>query len=181
MLVAALAWPMPRSVGEVTAAMRVEPSGRGAVDVEVDVTPADAGDGARWFQASSWQGGELALAEMEEVAPGPWASSEPVPIGGSHKSLLRLHRGGEMMAVPVFLPDDPEIGEPEIPAVDRTMAFESEGKYLLRETEDGDAWFAYAIYVLLSVVALAWMAGFALVASRSRATGGGPALVGATA
>ncbi|MBA2626298.1 MAG: hypothetical protein H0U89_11945, partial [Acidimicrobiia bacterium] len=115
-LVAALAWPMPRSVGEVTAAMRVEPSGRGAVDVEVDVTPADAGDGARWFQASSWQGGELALAEMEEVAPGRWASSEPVPIGGSHKSLLRLHRGGEMMAVPVFLPDDPEIGEPEIPA-----------------------------------------------------------------
>lgn len=166
-LVAALAWPMPRRVADVTAALTVRPAGEGLVEVAADLTPADAADGARWFQVSSWQGGELALTELEETAPGRWETEEPVPVGGSYKSLLRLHRDGEMMAVPIFLPADPEIDEPEIPAVDRTQRFESEAIYLLRETKEGDAAFRYAIYGLLAVVALLWMAGFALVAARA--------------
>ena len=166
-LLAALAYPMPRRVGDVTAALTMTPAGDGLVEVEAVLGPDDAADGARWFQVSSWQGGELALTGLTEVAPGRWVSDEPVPVTGSHKSLLRLHRDGQMMTVPVFLPADPEIDEPEIPAEARTQPFESESKYLLRETEEGSTWFAYAIYGLLSVVALLWMAGFALVAART--------------
>jgi hypothetical protein len=158
---------MPRRVADVTASLEVRPAGDGFVTVAAELTPATAADGARWFQVSSWQGGELALTEMEETAPGRWESEELVPVGGNHKSLLRLHRDGEMMAVPVFLPADPEIDEVEIPAVDRTQPFESEAIYLLRETEEGSAWFKYAIYGLLAFVALLWMAGFALVAARA--------------
>lgn len=168
-LLAALAYPMPRRVGDVSAELTMSSAGEGFVDVTATLTPRDAADDARWFQVSSWQGGELALTELTEVEPGRWVTDEPVPVTGSHKSLLRLHRDGRMMTVPVFLPADPEIGEPEIPAVDRTQPFESEKAYLLRETEDGSQWFAYAIYGLLSVVALLWMAGFALVAARTGA------------
>ena len=165
-LVAALAWPMPRRVGDVTAALQVTPAGEGLVDVTATLSPGDAADSARWFQVSSWQGGELALTELRETEPGRWETEEPVPVGGNHKSILRLHRDGQMMTVPVFLPEDEEIGEPEIPAADRTQAFENESTYLLRETEEGGAAFKYAIYGLLSVVVLLWMAGFALVAAK---------------
>lgn len=161
-----LAWPMPRSVGAVTAALDIEPAGDGFVSVEATLTPADAADGARWFQVSSWQGGGLELTDLREVAPGRWVTEEPVPVGGHHKSILRLHRGHQMMAVPVFLPADAEIDAEEIPAEDRTMAFASEGDYLLRETEENDAWLAYAVYGLLAIVAALWLAGFGLVTAR---------------
>src|SRR5690606_18960066 len=118
----------------------------GFVEVEATLTPADAADDARWFQVSSWQGGDLLLSDMEEVAPGRWVSQNPVPVTGNHKSIVRLHRGHEMMAVPVFLPAGPELGEPEIAAEDRSSAFGSESTYLLRETEDNDQWLAWAVY-----------------------------------
>jgi hypothetical protein len=162
----ALAWPMPRPVGDVTADLAITPLEDGFVEVEATLTPADAADDARWFQVSSWQGGDLLLSDMEEVAPGRWVSQDPVPVGGNHKSIVRLHRGHQMMAVPVFLPADEEIGEPEIPAEDRTIAFGSESTYLLRETEDNDQWLAWAVYGLLGTVAVAWLVLFGAVTRR---------------
>jgi hypothetical protein len=164
-VVVALAWPLPRPVGDVTAAVDVDPNATGtSADVAVTVSPADAADDARWFQWSSWQGGELAVGDLREVGPGRWVATTPVPIGGSHKTLLRLHRGHQMMTVPVYLPADPEIDEPEIPAVDRTVNFEAETRYLLRETKPGAAWFAWVVYALLLAVVLLWLGGFALAA-----------------
>ena len=72
-----------------------------------------------------------------------------MPVDGLWKSLLRLHRGAEMMAVPIYLPADPEIDEPEIPAVDKVAPFESERDYLLRETHDGNAWLSPLVHLLL--------------------------------
>lgn len=161
-----LAWPMPRPVGDVAADLRITPRSDGLVQVEATLKPADAADHARWFQVSSWQGGDLLLSDMEEVAPGRWVSQDPVPVGGNHKSIIRLHRGHQMMAVPVYLPADPAIDEPEIPAEDRVVAFGSESTYLLRETEDNDRWLAWATSGLLATVAVAWLALFGLVVRR---------------
>lgn len=73
-----------------------------------------------------------------------------------------------MMAAPVYLPADPDIGEPEIPAVDRVVEFRDERDFLLRETTDGAGeWFAYLVYGLLAVVAVSWIAAFTVTASRS--------------
>jgi hypothetical protein len=94
-------------------------------------------------------------------------------VGGAWKTLIRLHRGGELMTVPVFLPADPAIGEPEISAVDRTQRFERETRYLLRETRDGDQLLAVIVYALLLVVGAAWVASFALAAARIGRRGGG--------
>lgn len=158
---------LQRDVGDVTAAVTLEPSTSdefeeaGAI-VEVELTPADAADDAHWFQATSWQGGGLVLADMVEVEPGLWRSESPVPIEGLWKSLLRLHRNGsEMMAVPIWFPDDPEINEPEIPAVDRTAAFASESQFLLRETEESDGWLSPIVHGYLGLVVFAWLAAFA--------------------
>jgi hypothetical protein len=173
-----LALPLPRHVGDASAAVTVEPvaePGRTELAdpyaqayVDVQVSPPDAADHARWFQASSWQGGGLVLADLEPVdgEPGRFRSEKPVPVGGAWKTLIRLHRGGELMTVPVFLPADPAIGEPEISAVDRTQRFERETRYLLRETRDGDQLLAVIVYALLLVVGAAWIASFAVAAAR---------------
>ena len=175
-VVVCLALPMPRHVGDVTATVTLEEAGTMEATalteaheqayVEVELDPAGAADEARWFQATSWQGGGLVLADMKEISTGRYRSEEPVPIGGRWKTLVRLHRGGELMTVPVFLPADPEIGEAEISAVDRTQPFESETDYLLRETRPNDQLVANLIYALLAAVAVIWIASFAVAAAR---------------
>ena len=165
-------WFLPRSAGDVTADVTLERIGtttfgideveaEGAI-VTVALTPADAADDAHWFQATSWQGGGLVLEDMVEVEPGIWRSEGPVPVEGLWKSLVRLHRSGnELMAVPIWFPADPEIGEPEIPAVDGTAAFASEAQYLLRETEVGDsAWLSPVVHGYLALTVLGWLLAF---------------------
>lgn len=171
-----IALPMPRHVGRVQAAVAVERVADRAETalsaatpqafVEVTLSPPDAAHDARWFQATSWQGGGLVLADLRQVGPGRYRSEEPVPVGGRWKTLVRLHRGGELMTVPVFLPADPEIGEPEISAVDRTQRFQSETDYLLRETKPNDQLVAWIVYALLALAAVAWIGSFVVAGTR---------------
>ncbi len=161
-----LAIPMPRTTGNVTAAVRITDRAGGFANVRVTLTPANAADNARFFQAGAWQGGGLELAEMKRVAPGEYVSEERVPMYGNWKALLRLHRGGEMMTVPLFLPADAEINKPEIPAVDRTMAFQPESKYLLREAHGGSRALEVGIYALLAGVAVLWITTFSVAIAK---------------
>ncbi len=141
----------------------------------VTLTPADAAADASWFQASAWQGGGLVLAEMEPTGvPGQYASAQPVPVDGHWKTLLRLHRGNDLMAVPLYLPADPEIDEPEIPAVDRTMAFQSERDYLLRETHDGNGWLSPVVHATLAGVCALWALAFVIAVRRLAPPSGPP-------
>lgn len=160
-IVVCIVLPLPRGTGNVTADVRVERDGDNAM-LTVTLDPPDAAKDARWFQASSWQGGGLELSEFTETAPGTYVTERPVPVTGGWKTLIRLHRGGELMAVPVFLPADPEIDEPEIPAVNRVAPFERESKYLLRETHPGSEWFVYVVYGLLVLAMASWAAAFAI-------------------
>ena len=80
---------------------------------------------------------------------------------------MGLQRGNQVMAAPVYLPADPEIGAPEIPALpERHTAFVRNTKLLLREAHPGPAWPAFAAYGGLAGMALAWVLLFALCASR---------------
>jgi hypothetical protein len=154
----AIVAPLPRTGTDAVASVHLVHVGDGEAVVEVTVTPPDAAEDARWFQTISWQGGGTVLATLELVAPGTYRSDRPVPVTGTWKTLIRLHRGAVMAAVPVYLPADPEIGEPEVPAVDRRAPFESEQRYLLREQHGGAAWVAGAI----GGVVLAWASSWAL-------------------
>lgn len=152
--------PLPRHTGDVHADLTVKKVSDDLAHVELTLTPPDAADAARWLQAGAWQGGGLELSNFTRVGPGRYVTERPVPVSGGWKTLVRLHRGGELMAVPVWLPADPEIDEPEIPAEDRSQAMASEKEYLLRETHAGDAWFAYVIYGLLLAAVAAWAGAF---------------------
>lgn len=162
----ALAVPMPRRVGDVTADLTLDRVDDGHAFVQVRLEPPDAADDARWFQAVTWQGGTLELADMEEVGDGVYRSSEPVPVTGGGKAMIRLHRGDELMVVPVRFPADPEIGAPAITAEDRTQPFEGEGRYLMREARPGDTWFAWVLGGLVLALAASWVAAFVLAGSR---------------
>lgn len=165
--VAVVLLPMRRPTGDVEAAITLEPAAAGTATVVASLTPTAAADDAYWFQAAGWQGGGLELADMEPTGvPGEWRSASPVPVDGYWKTLLRLHRGDEMMAVPVYLPADPANDLPLIPAEDRTQRFEPERRYLLRETHEGSGWLSPLVHGGLVAVCALWALAFVVAIRR---------------
>ncbi|MDQ3306119.1 MAG: hypothetical protein M3535_09115 [Actinomycetota bacterium] len=171
MLLAALAYPLPRNVGNVEAIIRLQPvglvNGVEQADVSVELTPADAAESADAFGLVSWQGGGRVLAELDPVGPGLYVSSRPMPVDGSWKSMVGLQRGDQVTAAPIYLPADPEIGASAVPAVpERQEAFVRSTEVLLREAHDGPTWPAVVAFSSLALVVAGWFALFALAASR---------------
>lgn len=158
-LLGVVAFPLPRNVGTVSATVRLEQLGSMA-NVEVVLDPPDAARNANAFAVSSWQGGsEIVQADLEPAGPGRYLSSRPVPVTGSWKTMVSLQRGDEVMAVPVYLPADPEIGAPAVPALpERTERFVRNTTILLREVRPGPAGAAVAAYSGLAVLAAIWVA-----------------------
>ncbi|MDP9403644.1 MAG: hypothetical protein M3P85_10000 [Actinomycetota bacterium] len=170
-LVAALAYPLPRNVGPVDAVISLERAGDEAL-VSVALDPPDAADRATLFGIVSWQGGGRVSAELREVGPGRYVSSRPVPVSGRWKSLVGLQRGDEVMAAPIYLPADPEIGAAAVPALpERRVAFSRNTDILLREAKDGPSWPALAAYLGVALVAGMWV--FLLGLAVARIGGGG--------
>jgi hypothetical protein len=158
--------PMPRRTSAVTAHIDVQPVAANSVALTVRVDPPDAAENARWFQAIAWQGGGLKVVGLHAIAPGTYVSDAPLPVGGKWKTMLRLHTGAVMMSAPVFLPADPEIGVPEIPAQSRTIAFGGEEQYLMREVKPGPNTVMILAYVIVGLVSVLWAAAFALACVR---------------
>ncbi|HUQ40112.1 MAG TPA: hypothetical protein VM030_08130 [Acidimicrobiales bacterium] len=164
-VVAGLLLPLPRTTGDVDVDMKLEPVGA-EMRVRATLDPPDAADEAKWFQVTAWQGGGMVLADMQRTGPGEYVSSRTVPVTGKWKTMLRLHRGAEMMAVPIFLPADAEIDEAEVPAVDRRGPFVGEQQYLLRESKSGPGWYAVVAYILIAGIAALWIGSIGLAAVR---------------
>ncbi|MDQ6910412.1 MAG: hypothetical protein M3Z84_06470, partial [Actinomycetota bacterium] len=165
-LLLALLYPLPRNVGQVEATIRLQPVGdRATVDVTLD--PPNAAKDAIAFVVTSWQGGGTVPAALDQVSPGVYRSSRPVPITGSWKTVVSLARGDQLMAAPVYLPADPEIGAPEIPALpERTTPFVRNTSLLLREQHPGPASPAVAAYSGLALLVVLWVALMAFIARR---------------
>jgi hypothetical protein len=129
----------------------------------VTLDPPDAAKDAEWFTVTAWQGGGSLVEPLKEVGPGRYRTTEPVPLYGSWKSLLRLHTGRELAIVPVYLPADEAIPAQGVPAPPRfTREFVAEPKILLREQTGGGgaAWaLAYGVVGAIALgllVLLAW-------------------------
>ena len=177
----ALLLPLPRQVGDVVADITLEETAPGRVLVTAELDPPDAAEDARWFMVSSWQHGGRESARMQPVGDGRYVAERDVSVDGWAKSLLRLHRGAQMMTIPIRLPADPEIGEPEIPATDRVAAFEEETRYLLRETTDGPAVLGVGVRALFALLVSAWVAAFAVAGIRIARGRGTPSESGTAA
>ena len=162
-LAVAIALPFKRTTADgLTAAISLTRVGDSAL-VDVAPSPADAAEDAAWFEAMSWQSGRLVLAPLEQVGPGRYRTTVPLPVTGKAKTLVRLHRGSEIMAVPIYMPADPEIGAEEIPAVDRTATFARDSRLLMRESRTGNPLAARVIFGTQASILLVWIAmiGFA--------------------
>jgi len=115
-------------------------SGQRQVMADVQLTPANLlSDNPNWVSILGWQGhlenqrGQV-VTNLEKLGPGHYRTTEPVPVWGTWKTLLRVHDGNTLAAVPVFLAADPGIGANEVPAeASTTRPFVAEITILQRE------------------------------------------------
>ncbi|WP_091930049.1 hypothetical protein [Blastococcus sp. DSM 46786] len=135
-------------------------------DIGVRLDPADFLDDPAWVQITAWQGQGLVVTPLERVGEGEYRTTEPVPLHGTWKTLLRVHDGRVLTAFPIYLPQDEAIPADEIPAEDgMTRSAIPEIDILQRELEDsgGGLWLVSNLVVLgctlALIAAMAWGVG----------------------
>lgn len=171
--VVCLAYPAPMDPGApVSARVELERSGVDRAFVTAHLTPTDAAEDALWFHALAWQGlewerGASPVVPMEETNGGTFRSVEPVPVGGSWKSLLRLHRDDSLLALPLYLPEDPAIPAAEVPARDGIeRSFVVDKEIVQREAITSGIWLQRSAYSVLVAIGVLWIATLAWALAR---------------
>jgi hypothetical protein len=144
----------------------------------VQLDPPDAAEDAYWFNTTSWQGGgePARIHSLDEIGPGRYRITEPIPVDGTWKTTLRLHKGRELAGLPIFLPADPAIPVSEVPVQPQmSRTFILDKKNLQREQKpDVPGWLTLAAYLGVGLIsfALIGVVGWGLARLESR--GGGP-------
>jgi hypothetical protein len=137
-------------VEEVTADPRT-------ADITVTLDPASALDDPSWVQITSWQGQGLVVTALEQTGEGEYRTTEPVPLHGDWKTLLRVHDGRMLSAFPIYLPEDAAIPADAIAAEDgATRQAIPEIEILQRELKSsgGGLWAVSNLVVLVCTLAL---------------------------
>ncbi|URM93308.1 hypothetical protein LUW76_02595 [Actinomadura madurae] len=130
----------------------------------IQFAPADAIDGPAWVTVTGWQGQGLHVAHLVKERDGVYRTSDPMPLHGDWKTLIRVHDGRTLAGVPVYMPGDPAIGARELPAPQRfTRDLQGERTVLQRELKTdvpGWLWAACSAVVLLCTLALVLSLGW---------------------
>ena len=165
-----LAYPAPTTPpSRASAAVElefVEYEGVRSAIATVRPEPSSLATDPIWFQALSWQGrewkrGGKRLVEFHELEPGVFRSREPLPVEGDWKTLIRLHNEGYLVALPIYMPEDPDIPAEEIPAQQHIERdFVSDKTVLQREAKEGNLALQRTGYSVLALIGLAWIAAF---------------------
>ncbi len=128
--------PTQEGVSAQVALHDVGGAGGREVEATVRMNPPDAAADAEWFDVTAWQGGGLVVAPLERTGPGVYRSTEPIPVYGNWKTMVRLHDGSSLTALPIYLPRDEAIPVGEVPAPAQfTRSFGDEHQLLQRESE----------------------------------------------
>ncbi|OBG83996.1 hypothetical protein A5699_02830 [Mycobacterium sp. E802] len=154
-----------------------EHDGQRMVSADVQITPRDlVGDNPEWVSILAWQGGlanqhGLVIDRLENVGPGHYRSTQPIPVSGSWKTLLRVQDGTTMAGVPIYLPADPGIGATETPALATSdREFVQEITILQRERNlNHPAWLYNVASLVVLVCTLILIAGLSWGAGRINA------------
>jgi hypothetical protein len=154
-------------------------SDAGRAYVQVRLEPAGAAEDALWFHALAWQGlederGASIHSQFEEIESGVYRSLDPIPVSGDWKALIRLHVDDHVSAVPIYLPEDPGIPAPEVPAEESsTRSFVPDKEIVQREATGDNVQLQRVGYTLLAAIGLAWIAsiGWGLRRLRTRRLG----------
>jgi hypothetical protein len=152
---------------DARATVTLTEAGEGFATAEVVLDPPSLADDSAWVQLTAWQGGGLVVDRLERTGEGTYRSTQPVPVDGTWKTLVRVHDGRTLTASPVFLPADEAIDAEEVPADARsTRELVPEIELLQRERNlDTPAWtWAVSSMVVLLcslalIAALSWGVG----------------------
>jgi hypothetical protein len=140
----------------------VHPTPQRMVDMTVKLDPPSAAKDAILFNVTSWQGGGLYVDALKRVGPGTYRSKRPVPAYGDWKTLIRLQRGDKLVAVPIYLPDDPAIPVKGVPASAHfTRAFVPDHVVLQRESKVHVKWVWNAAIAVVAAITLLLLLAFA--------------------
>lgn len=181
-VVGLLAWPLPTTASPAVADLGLEeqPGSHGTeAFVTVRVDPPQLADDPAWFHVIAWQGARgiddrRRLTPLEPVGPGTYRTTEPVPVHGTWKAIVRLHTGREMLAAPVYLPQDPVIGAAEVPASSGERAFVHGKQLLQREARDDvPRWLWGVGQAVIVLIVTVWIAAFIVGLRRLGAGAGG--------
>ncbi|HSO97385.1 MAG TPA: hypothetical protein VLP43_00400 [Solirubrobacteraceae bacterium] len=132
-----------------------------------------------YLQQLSWQGhAKSVVAILRRIAPGVYRTTQPLPIAGSWKSLIRIGQGRMRADVPVYMPADPAIPAALIPA-GRTVTRPLVTDHLLmqRERKRGVAgwlWGTATATVLAIIAVLLAIIGWGLDRVAGRVSGEPP-------
>ncbi len=150
------------------------------VTADVRINPPDLiSEDPNWVSVLGWQGGVandrgifidhrgIFIDHLERLRPGHYRSTQPMPVWGKWKTLLRVHDGRILTAIPIYLAADPGIGAPEVPAQPTmTRPFVSEITILQRERSPDTPqvlWTVGCLVVLgctlILIAGLTWGAG----------------------
>jgi hypothetical protein len=179
-LVLVLAYPFPTTgQSDARATIALTPADRdGWARVEVTLDPATTARDAEWFKVSAWQGGGSVVTDLEPRGAGTYVSAAPVPVTGEWKTLVRLHNDRALLAVPIYLPEDPVIPAKGVPAPDpeATRAVVSDKELLLREAKDVSTGTTVGASSVLALLVAGWVAamiwGLRRIGGRGRETTG---------
>jgi hypothetical protein len=119
-----------------------------------------------WVAITAWQGGSsgLHIDHLERIDERTYRTTEPMPVSGTWKTLVRVHDGRTLAAAPLYMPKDAALDEPEVPAVaDEPRTVGDEKLILQRELKDdvpGWLWLVAGMIVLacslILIIALGW-------------------------
>ena len=164
----AVAWPMPTDAGDgLSASVRVQevaPAPERTVSATITVSPPTAADDAAFFNVTAWQGSEwtrqrVIIDELERVGPGVFRTTQPIPVHGEWKAIVRLHKGRTLAALPIFMPADPGIPATAVlPDPTFTRPFVTDKEILQREFTGGPGWLQGVAYGTLALVGVGWVA-----------------------
>ena len=140
----------------------------------VSVQPADLiDDNPTWVQLTAWQGGSddkkgIVTHQLKRTGENTWESTQPVPVGGNWKTLLRVQDGRMLAGVPIFMPADAPLDAEEVPVEPEfTRDLVPEIEILQREREqDTSAWMWGVANMIVLVCSLAILAGISVAVAR---------------
>jgi hypothetical protein len=125
------------------------------VEAVIRVSPPDAAADAEWFDVTAWQGGGLVVDPLKRIGNGIYRTTEPIPVHGNWKAMVRLHEGNSLTALPIYLPRDAAIPVGEVPAPAQfTRSFGNEHRLLQREQKGGSPLLVAVAYTAVASIAL---------------------------
>jgi hypothetical protein len=135
------------------------------VAATVRFDPPSAVRDANWLTITAWQGGgRLVVDRLRALGGGVYASTQPIPVDGGWKAMIRFQRGRDLAAIPVALPADPAIpttgsagGAPAVPPrASAVRAFQPDQHVLQRERkQDVPSWlWGVAGLIVLGITSL---------------------------